>query len=269
LYLDIRSLDLTLDYGLSNRSRLSVTVPFSEGSHSRYYADGVRHKVYASGLGDINATAARWMIDPGSLPKGNLEIGLGVKSASGKNDITDDYFLPNGKTTFTADQSIQPGDGGWGVILQARAFREIFANAYAYMSGFYLVSPQNQTSVRQGQSGPYSNVRISIPDVYNARAGIAYALARPNGVSVSLGWRVDGIPMRDLVGRSDGFRRPAVIGYLDPGLTFVRGRNSWTASLPVRQYANFRPSDLDRRLGMSGGGDLARNPLFVSYARRF
>ena len=269
LYLDIRSLDLTADYGLSDRTRLSLTFPFSEGSHSRYYADGARHKVYSAGLGDINLIAARWMIDPGSQPKGNLELGIGVKSATGRNDVTGDYFLANGKTTFTVDQSIQLGDGGWGIILQGRGFRELFANGYGYVNASYVVSPQNQTRVHQGQSGSYSAVRVSVPDVYGARFGLAYVVMPRQGVSLSAGGRIDGIPLRDVVGRSDGFRRPTVIGYLEPGLTIARGNNTLAIALAVRKYANFRPSAIDQQLGNTGGGDLAKNAVFVSVSRRF
>ena len=134
-------------------------------------------------------------------------------------------ILAGGQTRFFVDQSIQLGDGGWGVIVQGRAFHEVFHNSYAYASGSYLISPRNQTGVVQGQSGPYSRVRVSVPDVYNARAGLSYVASN---VVLSLGGRVDGIPMRDLIGRSDGFRRPATIGYVEPALSVTRGRGTYT-----------------------------------------
>jgi len=34
------------------------TVPFSKGTHSRFYADGVRHRVSAGGLGDVRLGSA-------------------------------------------------------------------------------------------------------------------------------------------------------------------------------------------------------------------
>src|SRR5205823_1430275 len=83
-------------------------------------------------------------------------------------------------------------------------------------------------------SGPYSSIRVSVPDVYDGRAGLSYVA--PN-VVFSLGGRVDGIPMRDLIGRSDGFRRPAIIGYVEPALSVTRGRGTYTISAPVRAYA--------------------------------
>ena len=259
MFINIHSADFSVDYGVSDRSRITLTLPFSGGTHSRLYADGMRHKVSASGFGDVTVIANRWM-------RRNVELGIGIKSATGRNDVTSDYFLAGGQTRFFVDQSIQLGDGGWGVIVQGRAFHEVFHNSYAYASGSYLISPRNQTGVVQGQSGPYSRVRVSVPDVYNARAGLSYVSS--NAV-LSLGGRVDGIPMRDLIGRSDGFRRPATIGYVEPALSVTRGRGTYSISAPVRVYADFRRSNVDRRLGFSGGGDLARSLFFASYQHRF
>ena len=53
LFLDITSLDATVSYGVTDRFSLSATVPFSRGTHSRFYADGLRHQVSAAGLGDL------------------------------------------------------------------------------------------------------------------------------------------------------------------------------------------------------------------------
>ena len=259
LFLNINSFDFAVDYGASDHTRLTVVLPFSDGTHSRFYADGVRHKVSASGLGDISVMATRWM-------NNSVELGMGIKTASGRNDARGDYFLPSGTTTFYVDQSIQLGDGGWGVILQGDAFRQLFRNGYGYASASYLISPRNQTNVIQGQAGPYSKIRVSVPDVYNARAGLSYNFSR---FALTLGGRLDGIPLRDVIGKSDGFRRPVVIVYVEPGIGVTRGSDTFGITIPVRAYADFRPSLVDRQLGNSGGGDLARTLFFASYRHRF
>ena len=112
-------------------------------------------------------------------------------------------------------------------------------------------------------------MRVSVPDVFNARAGVAYELSSNLGLSVRLGGRLDGIPFHDLVGRSEGFRRPAIIGYLEPGVTIGRGKHAIFFDLPVRVYSNFRPSAVDTRLGQLGGGDLANYLLLAAYQFRF
>jgi hypothetical protein len=260
---------VTASYGVTDRFSLSLTLPFSRGTHSRYYADGVRHEVTAGGLGDVSLIGTAWLFSPAAHVDGNLAIGIGLKAPTGKHDAIDAYYLRSGATQFSVDQSIQPGDGGWGVILQAQAFQHLLVRSYGYASGSYLVSPKNQTDVIQGQSGPYSAVRVSVPDVFSARAGVGYELSPNPGVSVRLGGRLDGIPFRDLVGGSDGFRRPAIIWYLEPGVTIGRGRNAIFIDVPVRVYSNFRPSALDMQLGQAGGGDLANYLLLAAYQFRF
>ena len=260
---------MTASYGVTDRFSLSLTLPFSRGTHSRYYADGVRHEVSAGGLGDVNLIGTAWLFSPADHSEGNIAIGIGLKAPTGKHDATDAYYLKGGTTPFTVDQSIQPGDGGWGLILQAQTFLRLPGGSYGYASGSYLVSPKNQTDVVQGQSGAYSTVRVSVPDVFNARAGVAYELSSNLGLSVRLGGRLDGIPFHDLVGRSDGFRRPANIGYLEPGVTIGRGKHAIFFDLPVRVYSNFRPSAVDTQLGQVGGGDLANYLLLAAYQFRF
>jgi hypothetical protein len=268
LYLRIKSADLTVSYGVADRWNLSITVPFSHGTHSRIYADGLRHQVSAAGLGDITVTATHWLLDP-TTHGGGIAIGVGLKTPSGQNDVIDTYYVPGGTARFTVDQSIQPGDGGWGVVLQAQAFHRMSDTTFAYGSGSYLVTPRNETVVLQAPTGPLSAVRVSVPDVFQARGGVGYRIWPAAGLIATAGARVDGIPQHDLVGRSDGFRRPVVLGYADLGLTLARGRQIVTFSLPVRAYANFRRSLVDRQLGLAGGGDLADYLVFAGYSRRF
>ena len=269
LLLDINSLDLVAGYGVSDSTRIALTVPFSRGTHSRLYADNQRHKVAAEGLGDITVGMTHWIRDGSRAPMTwNIELGAGIKTATGRNDVMDDYFLATGKTRFTVDQSIQLGDGGWGVVIDGQAFRVITAHTHVYVSGSYLVSPRNQSSVHQALAGPYATVQVSIPDVYNARGGLTYAVPGV-GATFTLGGRIDGIASRDLIGKSDGFRRPAIIGYVEPGLTLSRGADAVSLSVPVRAYVDFRSTVLDRTLRFKGGGDLARKLLFASYLHRF
>ena len=67
--------------------------------------------------------------------------------------------------------SIQPGDGGWGYIVQIQTFATAFHNAVAYLSGSYLINPRKLSDVPMA---PGSNVFWSVPDVYTSRAGLAF-----------------------------------------------------------------------------------------------
>lgn len=269
LFLNINSLDVTVSYGVSARWSVDATLPFSRGTHSRFYADGSRHQVSAAGLGDVSIAGSVWLLNPSTHADGNAAVVIGVKTPTGRNDVRDSYYLPAATTNFTVDQSIQLGDGGWGIILQGQAFKRVFRKASGYASGSYLVSPRNQSSVLQSPAGTFSTVHVSVPDVFNARAGLTFDVSPGHGVGASVGARVDGIPLRDLLGRSDGFRRPVLLGYLEPSIMLTRGRSTVTVNAPFLIYADFRRSLIDRQLGSAGGGDLARYLIFAGYQVRF
>jgi hypothetical protein len=246
----------------------SAWIPFSHGTHSRYYGDGSRHEVHASGLGDITVAGQAWLWNPRTHGSGNAALGLGIKTPSGKHDVTDEWYVAGGSIRHTVDQSIQLGDGGWGVLLQANGWRRISQSASVYGFASYLVSPRGQTAVVQAPSGPYSQVHISVPDVFQTRGGIQFSLASRAGLAGRVGGRFEGIPMGDLFGASDGFRRPALIGYVDLGVSVSRGRTSFNVDVPIRVFANFRASRVDRQLGAPGGGDLANYLILAGYTYR-
>src|SRR6266516_3182215 len=80
LYLNINSLDFSVSYGLSDRLSLTLTLPFSYGTHSRFYADTARHKVSAHGLGDDNTVATLCLLDPLLDAVGNFAFTVGTNS---------------------------------------------------------------------------------------------------------------------------------------------------------------------------------------------
>jgi len=268
VYLSIQSVDVTATYAMTKRANLTVTVPFVHATQSRFYADGARHVVSSTGISDANASVNIWLHQPDAHLRGNVALGAGVKTPAGNNAVTDSFYTKAGTTSFAVDQSIQLGDGGWGVILQAQGFREIGAHWSGYGSAWYLVSPRRTTDVRMPNGdGTPSSVSISVPDVYSGRGGIVYAVWPSKGVSVNAGVRVDGIPLRDLIGGGDnGFRRPGFTTFVDLGVAVTGAKNAVTFSVPVRVYQNFKP---DLTPGHPVGGDLAKYLLYMNYTRRF
>ncbi len=271
LYLDINSVDFSLVYGLSERVAVTLTVPFSHGTHSRIYGgpgeDGARHVVEAGGLGDVSLVGTAWLLNPVTHAQGNVSLGIGVKAPTGNNRAKDFVtFADSSVGVRTVDQSIQLGDGGWGVVLQAQAFQQVFARASAYLVAWYLASTKEHTDI----PSPYPNVLLAVPDVYSARTGLAYGVAPTAGLSASLGLRIDGIPMGDLMGGEDAyFRRPGYSLYVDPGIALRRGSNEVILNVPVLIARDFRRSPIDQDLNRPGGGDLADYLIFVGYNRRF
>jgi hypothetical protein len=85
----------------------------------------------------------------------------------------------------------------------------------------------------------------------------------------SLGPRLDGIPLRDFVGGSGGFRRLGYSLYLDPGIVVAARRSTWSVNVPVRVHQDFQRSLADIERGSAGGGDLARYLVLIGYTVRF
>ena len=263
----IHSWDFTINYGVSNRLSLALRFPFSAGTASRLFADMNRHSTAAAGLGDISAIGTVWLWDPSRHAGGNLALGFGVKTPSGDNAVSDRFFPASGPPTRApVDQSIQLGDGGWGLIFQTQAYRAMSARTSGYVNASYLLSLREKTDV----PSPIPGVVLGVPDIYSVRVGTAYALLPERGLSLSLGPRIDGIPIRDLIAGGDhSFRRPGYSLFIDPGLTFNHGHHTFWINAPVRVHQDFKRSLADIEHNRVGGGDLAKYLLFAGYSVRF
>ena len=266
LYVNINSIAVTANYGITDRISTSMTFPFSSGTHSRYYQDNNRHAVQSSGIGDLSVVGTYWFWDPKRPAKGNVSLGLGVKSLSGDNAVSANWYFQDATVgQRPVDQSIQLGDGGWGVIFQTQMYRRAYKSLYAFGQGWFLMTPKDTTKV----ISPYPGVPLSVPDIYSIRVGGASDIKGVPGLAANLGMRIDGIPVSDLVGGSDGFRRPGYSLYLDPGVSYVRGGNTFTLNIPVMVHQDFMRSQIDVQLNRPGGGDLAKYLIIAQYSVRF
>lgn len=267
LYLKINTLDVSLAYGLSDKASLTLTVPFLYGTQNRVYADLRRHQVQSVGMGDVNLIANTWLWAPERRPNGNLNLGLGVKTPLGSNKVMNDSWLADSsEIRHVVDQSIQLGDGGWGIIVQAQAFQRVLPGTSVYFVGTYMLSTKEHTDVLS----PLAGVTLGVPDVYYVRGGVAHSLWAEGGLSASLGGRLDGITRRDIIGGGDDyFRRPGYTLFLDPGLSLRRGPAEFTFNFPIRLHQNFPQSIIDRKMNFAGGGDLADYLIYAGYTHRF
>jgi len=268
--ISIQSIDLQVTYALSPRFSISLTMPFMHGELSSLIEhDGVRHTTSAGGLGDMRLVGNAWLLDPAKHKDGNISFGVGVKAPTGDEKATDTFYKRTGPEIRPVDIAIQPGDGGWGIDLELVGYRKIIERLYGYVSGFYLINPREQNSAFT--SFPYFGTvyNLSVPDQYLGRIGINYAIWPDEGLSLSFGGRIDGIPTRDLVGGSEGFRRPGFSVYVEPGVSWTHGRNTLNLFTPVLVDANREKNIYDDRLGNHGPGAFADFVIIASFTRRF
>src|SRR2546422_10242308 len=101
-----------------------------------------------------------------------------------------------------------------------QAFRRLFARAFAYVAGAYLVSPRALSDV--SRPPPNTAVYWSVPDVYSGRVGLMYGLLPEQGLSVSLGGSIDSHPYHELLGGGGGgFMRPRRRWHRYPGVQLL------------------------------------------------
>ena len=200
--------DLSLLYTISLRHSIGLTVPFVHSERSSLYEhDRVnRHSTEAGGLGDIRLVGYSWLRDPAEHHRWNVAIGLGVKAPTGDYRADDIFYTSTGQERRNVDQSIQPGDGGWGLTSEVLAVGQITDRLSAYAQGFYLSNPRDTNGAETSRSNPYEMV-MSVPDQYSARAGLSYAILPEKGLSVSIastgsGRRQQWLPPSRLFGRN-------------------------------------------------------------------
>ena len=263
---DVHTFDLTATYAVHKRFSLALTLPFVYADRSSKYEHlgntpptNPRFSTQAGGLGDVRLVGSVWLLDPEKHADGNFAFGVGVKAPTGEYQATDLFTRTNGPTLRYVDSSIQPGDGGWGLLLEAQGFQKIFDRTFAYVNATYLMNPRELVP----------STGYSVWDAYLLRTGLIYAIWPSQGLSLSLGGRVEGVPAEDVVGGSEGFRRPGYSIDIEPGITWTRGKMSVNVSAPVALERNREKNVSDLRTGRHGDAAFADYLITSSITYRF
>ena len=181
-----------------------------------------------------------------------------------------DSFNGKGPQNVVLDYSIQPGSGGYGLTFQWQAFKNLGGTAQAYFNGSYVATPQNTNDVRRSStnSNPLT-IYNSISDQYLLEAGVAKVISRVKGLTLTFGPRWEGVPAKDLIGDSLGFRRPGYAVSIAPGILYVRGRSLLTLSVGKAILRDRTRSVPDRISGGHGDAAFADYVWLGSYSFRF
>jgi len=279
-------IDLGITYAFGPRYSASLTIPFVVHDRSQTVRDANRNIVgrfstQSSGLADIRLMGNAWVLDPTQRHRANLLLGVGVDIPTGEDDATDTFQRFDSQTGLilgqerTVDQSIQPGDGGWGLILDLYGYLEFMPRLYGFINGSYTITPEEKSGVPTFRSRNPFEGEMSIGDSYFGRAGMEYVVWPKYGMTVSLAGRIDGVPVRDMVGGSEGFRRPGYAVSIEPGITAMLDTWSFNVYTPVAVYRNREQSVPDKQWTEVSGsyqhGDAAFADFVVmgSISKRF
>lgn len=238
------SVTATVGYQLTPRVSLMAGIPFIESSWGipspRSGGPEARANENARGLGDVTTLARVALFNPSTSTRSwNIIVGGGVKFPTGNNEATDIFPDGNGNNNVEryVDISVHPGDGGWGAIMDFQAYKQ-FGRVTTFGGGTWLANPRDTGTASRGNmvSNPTPSNINTVSDQFVFRAGGSVPIT--NTVTAALAWRVEGVPRYDLFGHSNGFRRPGVTMYWEPGVTVMQGRHAVSFNLPVGYYFN-------------------------------
>lgn len=278
---DSHFLDPGVSYAFSPRFSASLTVPFSVHDRSQVVRSNdvsrtilQRFSTQSLGLGDLRLMANAWVLDPHKHMRGNVLLGVGVDMPTGEKDATDTFQMFDPATgqivarERTVDQSIQPGDGGWGLLTELYAYYQLAPTFNVFVNGSYALTPEELNGVPTYRTNPYEAV-MSIADSYMGRGGFQYVLWPKYGLTLSLAGRIDGVPVEDAIGGSNGFRRPGYSVSLEPGISATVGTWSFGVNAPVALYRNRERSVADRQWTEATGIYRHGDAAFADYLVMF
>ncbi|MDQ6610177.1 MAG: transporter, partial [Bacteroidota bacterium] len=253
------STEVSLSHHINSRWSVGFYAPIINNIRSSKYehygnsskSPNARRKTSAFGLGDVRIAAYYWITEPSKMSKFNVQLGAGIKLPSGDYRYQD-YFWKNdsSKTLGPVDQSIQLGDGGTGLSAEYNAYYSVTKGLNIYSNGYYLFNPREQNGVSTARGGTVSAGAVangsdvmSVADQFMVRLGASFSADR---FLFSGGIRVEGVPAKDLIGGSNGFRRPGYVVSVEPVVSYKLSKTQLYLSVPLAVERNRTQSAPDK-----------------------
>jgi len=269
------SLIFGANYTLNSKWSFGVSIPLlyiERSSLYEHYGNGTppgsnpRFTTHSQGLGDIRLMGYYTALNTAKM---RLQLGLGIKLPTGNYSYRD-YFHKKGSqgedvlVLNVVDQSIQPGDGGTAAIVDFNLSRMLSQKWSIYSNGSYLFNPRNTNGVLRSASPgtvPLSN-EFSVADQFFARLGAQY---QRGAFVFAVGGRIEGIPARDAIGKSDGFRRPGYIISGEPSIYYTKGNHVVGLNVPIAIVRNRTKNTIDTEQTIQTGIDKHGDAAFADY----
>ena len=259
--------NVNVDLQLTPRWSVNAFVPVLQGTRNQKYPPFGVFDI--AGLGDVIVGAQAWVLRPPAENGGNIAFSAGLKLPTGLNNGMGTARLANGTVQkVVADQSLQPGDGSWGFTLGTQAYQQTWFHTTAYFQGSWLFNPRDTNGVPTFRASPAESV-MSVTDQYLFRAGLSRHVPHVRGLAGSFGGRMEGIPVRDAFGKSDGFRRPGYIISIDPGIQYQHRRTMLAVTAPWAIQRNRRASVPDLARGTHGDAAFADYAVIAGISHTF
>jgi len=236
-------------------------------------------KYSATGLGDTILGANLWFRNPVKGPRNNFSVGLGVLMPTGNDDVQNTYDSNTTgvgapvEVTAPVDYSIQPGNGGWGMVTQWMGYERVGKSLTFYTDGDYIATQGGTNGVQRGATlsttAPLDNY-VAISDQYLLEAGVEFPISKVKGLSATFGPRDEGVPAKNLFPNSnDGFRRPGFAVTAGPGGQYVRHHEILTAGVYKAVHRDRTVSYPDEVYHSHGDAAFAQYVWLASWTHRF
>ena len=85
------------------------------------------------------------------------------------------------------------------------------------------------------------------------------------GLSLTLGSRLEGVPVEDFIGDSRGWRNAGYAFYIEPGLSISKGRFYFSVTGPVAIHRHADKNLTDIKVSKDLGLDVGGNAGFADY----
>jgi hypothetical protein len=265
-----------LMYQWTPRISFEINIPFLFASRKTQNSP---IKYAAQGIGDTILAANAWVLNPKKTHRGNASVGIGLWMPTGNDDVQNTVNSnttgvgPAVEVTAPVDYSIQPGNGGYGMVVQWQGFRAVGNHLIFYTDGDYIASQGDTNGVARGATQstttPLENY-VARSDQYLMEAGVSIPIQQVRGLAIVFGPRDEGVPARNLFpNTNDGFRRPGFAVSAGPGVQYGRGSNILSASIFKAVHRDRTTSVPDEVYGTHGDAAFAQYVWLASYTHRF
>ncbi len=259
-------MDVSMRYQLTKRVSVLGSLPIVFNHYSQLFPTngaGIRQGWSATGIGDTSLYVQRSLFEPRSHPFGNTALGIGIKIPTGSWNLHADLPDETGANYHNRSiypPAIYPGDGGTGILLgydtwKILRFPTELRGVTIFSSAMYLINPRDTNgtpSIIQGLGVPLTpnllnKLTNSVTDSWSMSAGAAIRVPgtwtnpKLKNFRLRAAWHWEGIPTRDLFGRSDGFRQPGYTMSFAPGFTYAIGKHFLSVEVPIVFWRHINP----------------------------
>lgn len=268
-------------YTFNRKWSIAATIPYMYIDRSSLYEHygnpnannptlNPRFHTQSQGFGDVRLNAYYSALQGNKF---HLTVGLGFKLPTGNYNVKDYFHKKDseGQDSLVykvVDQSIQLGDGGFGYITEFDANYMINSHFSAYLTGLYLFNPRNTNGIARSPNltaGIPNSNEFSVADQFVFRVGARYAYKQ---FQFAAGVRYEGVPSEDIIGKSEGWRRPGYIISAEPSVSYSSNKHTIGISLPIALERNRVQNTIDKERTKQTGtytiGDAAFADWLVS-----